>query len=160
MLAEFGSAVDAIKSAVAIQHELKMRKAELEGHRQMAVRIRLNVGAIITDEGRRDGDGVNIAARLDGLATPCEICLSEAVHMQIKNKLDLAFFYQGEQVVKNISKPIRVYKVDLDAEAAAPSSAKEPPTKLPLPDKDSYPSLACASFNLRHVGGGDVRISG
>ena len=143
MLAEFASAVDAVKSAVAIQHELKTRNAELEAHRQMAFRIGLNVGDVITDEGRLYGDGVNIAARLEGLADPGGICISEAVHMQIENKLDLAFFYQGEQTVKNISKPIRVYKVELDVETAAPSSVKEPPTELPLPDK---PSIAVLPF--------------
>ena len=73
MLAEFASAVDAVKSALAIQHELKTRNAELEEHRQMAFRIGLNVGDVITDEGRLYGDGVNIAARLEGLVSLDEL---------------------------------------------------------------------------------------
>ena len=97
MLAEFASAVDAVKSAIAIQHELKTRNAELEEHRKMAFRIGLNVGDVITDEGRLYGDGVNIAARLEGLADPGGICISESVHMQVENKIDLSFSYQGEQ---------------------------------------------------------------
>ena len=146
MLAEFASAVAAVKSAVAIQHELKTRNAELEAHRQMAFRIGLNVGDVITDEGRLYGDGVNIAARLEGLADSGGVCISEAVYTQVENKLDLAFSYQGEQTVKNISRPIRVYKIELDAETAAPASVKEPPTELPLPDK---PSIAVLPFT-RH----------
>ena len=103
----------------------------------MAFRIGLNVGDVITDEGRLYGDGVNIAARLEGLADSGGVCTSGAVYTQFENKLDLAFSYQGEQTVKNISRPIRVCKIELDAETAAPASVKEPPTELPLPDKPS-----------------------
>ena len=109
----------------------------------MAFRIGLNVGDVITDEGRLYGDGVNIAARLEGLADSGGVCTSEAVYTQVENKLDLAFSCQGEQTVKNISRPIRVYKIELDAETAAPASVKEPPTELPLPDK---PSIAVLPF--------------
>ena len=146
MLAEFASAVDAVQGAVAIQHELKTRNAELEAHRQMAFRIGLNVGDVITDEGRLYGDGVNIAARLEGLADPGGICISESVHMQVKNKLPLAFTYQGEQVVKNITDPVRVYRILLNGDAPASSEENkqaEQATALPLPDK---PSIAVLPF--------------
>ena len=111
MLVEFASAVDAVQSAVAIQDELKTRNEELESHRQMEFRIGINVGDVITDEGRLYGDGVNIAARLESLAEGGGICISEAVHMQIKNKLSLGYEYQGKQTVKNIADPVGVYKI-------------------------------------------------
>ena len=114
ILAEFASAVDAVQSAVAIQHELKTRNAELEPQRQMEFRIGLNVGDVITDEGRLYGDGVNIAARLEGLADAGGICISESVHMQVRNKLPLAYDYIGEREVKNIATPVPVYKVQLE----------------------------------------------
>jgi len=143
MLAEFASAVDAVKAAVAIQHELRTRNAELEAHRRMEFRIGLNVGDVIIDEGRLYGDGVNIAARLEGLADPGGICISGTVHEYVENKLELSFSYQGEQTVKNIAKPVRVYKVELDTETPAPRAVKEPSTKLPLPAK---PSIAVLPF--------------
>ena len=143
MLAEFASAVDAVQSAVAIQNNLKARNAELEAHRKMEFRIGLNVGDVITDEGRLYGDGVNIAARLESLADPGGICISEAVHTQVENKLDVALSYQGGQTVKNIAKPVRVYNVELDAETTATTSVKAPPTERPLPDK---PSIAVLPF--------------
>jgi adenylate cyclase len=143
LLAEFASAVDAVKSAVTIQQELKTRNAEFEAHRKMEFRIGLNVGDVISDEGRLYGDGVNIAARLEGLAIPGGICLSGTVYDQIANKLDLPCTYQGEQAVKNIARPVRVYQVELDATAAPPPPSAELPAELPLPDK---PSIAVLPF--------------
>jgi adenylate cyclase len=143
LLAEFASAVDAVKAAVAIQRELRTRNAELEAHRRMEFRIGLNVGDVLTDEGRLYGDGVNIAARLEGLADPGGICISGTVHDAVENKLDLAFSYQGARAVKNIAKPVRVYKVELDAEAPAPRAAQEPSAALPLPER---PSIAVLPF--------------
>ena len=96
MLAEFASAVDAVQAAVAMQHELRARNAECEAHRRMEFRIGLNVGDVISDEGRLYGDGVNIAARLEGLAEPGGICLSGTVHDYVENKLAVAFSYHGE----------------------------------------------------------------
>lgn len=143
LLAEFASAVDAVKAAVAIQHELRARNAELEAHRKMEFRIGLNVGDVIIDEGRLYGDGVNIAARVEGLADPGGICLSGTVHEYVESKLDLSFSYQGEQTVKNIAKPVRVYKVELDAEMPTPRAFKAPSTALRLPAK---PSIAVLPF--------------
>jgi adenylate cyclase len=143
MLAEFASAVDAVKAAVAIQHELSTRNAELEAHRRMEFRIGLNVGDVISDEGRLYGDGVNIAARLEGLADPGGICISGTVHDYVENKLDMSFSYQGEQTVKNIAKPVRVYKVELDTERLVPRAVKAPSPALPLREK---PSIAVLPF--------------
>jgi len=111
LLAEFASAVDAVESAVAIQRELKTRNAELPANRQMVYRIGINVGDIVVEGERVYGDGVNIAARLESLAEGGGICISGTVYDQVENKLALQFDYLGEQTVKNIPKPVRVYQV-------------------------------------------------
>ena len=131
LLAEFASAVDAVKSAVAIQHELKTLNAELEDHRKMEFRIGLNVGDVITDEDRLYGDGVNIAARLEGLADPGGICLSGTVYDHIATKLDVPCTYHGEQTVKNIAQPVRAYMVELDADGTAPHGRQASPAHRP-----------------------------
>src|SRR4249920_732919 len=115
LLAEFASAVDAVQAAVEIQHELRARNTELPAHRQMHYRIGLNVGDVVVEGERLYGDGVNIAARLESLAIPGGICISGTVYDQVENKLPLNYDYQGEQTVKNIAKPVRVYRVGLEA---------------------------------------------
>ena len=111
MLAEFASAVDAVKCSVKIQEELKERNAELSEDRKMQFRIGINVGDVVQDEDRIYGDGVNVAARIEGLAEPGGICISRGVCDHVKKKLKLGFEYLGEHAVKNISEPVRVYKV-------------------------------------------------
>ena len=111
LLAEFASAVDAVQCAVEIQRELKVRNAELPPHRRMEFRIGLNVGDVIVEGERLYGDGVNIAARLEGLAEPGGICISGTVYDQVKNKLALGYEHLGEQTVKNITEPVRVWRV-------------------------------------------------
>jgi len=110
LLAEFVSAVDAVRCAVAIQQELKVRNTELPTQRRMEFRIGLNVGDVVVEGERLYGDGVNIAARLEGLAEPGGICISGTVHDQIETKLALGYEYVGEQAVKNIAKPVRVWR--------------------------------------------------
>jgi adenylate cyclase len=102
LLAEFASVVDAVQGAVAIQHELKTKNAELPAHRRMEYRIGINLGDVIVEGERIYGDGVNIAARLESLAEAGGICISGTVHEHIKNKLALGYDYVGEQTVKNI----------------------------------------------------------
>jgi adenylate cyclase len=116
LLAEFASVVDAVQCATEIQQEFKVRNAELLANRQMAFRIGVNVGDVLTEDGRLYGDGVNIAARLEGLADAGGICISEAAYTQIRNKLALGYEYIGEQQVKNIAEPVRVYRVRWDDE--------------------------------------------
>src|SRR5581483_7469600 len=106
LLAEFASVVDAVRCAVEIQHELKVKNAELPDHRQMRFRIGINLGDVIVEGERLYGDGVNIAARLESLAIPGGICISGTVYDQVENKLALNYEYQGEQTVKNITKPV------------------------------------------------------
>src|SRR6185436_14219506 len=121
LLAEFASVVDAVRCAVEIQHELKEKNSELPDHRQMRFRIGINLGDVIVEGERLYGDGVNIAARLESLAVPGDICISGTVYDQVENKLALYYEYQGEQTVKNIAKPVRVYRVGIEAADTQPT---------------------------------------
>jgi adenylate cyclase len=119
ILAEFASVVDAVQCAVEIQQVLKARNAQLPENRRMEFRIGINLGDVIEEEGRIYGDGVNIAARLEGLAEPGGICISGTVYEHVRSKLTLWNEYLGEHSVKNIVEPVRVYRVLLEPEAAA-----------------------------------------
>src|SRR5207249_3206608 len=107
LLAEFASVVDAVRCAVEIQQELKPRNADLPDQRKMEFRIGINLGDVVVEGERLYGDGVNIAARLEGLAEPGGICISGTVHDHIENKLALGYEYIGEQTVRNMAKPVR-----------------------------------------------------
>src|SRR5262245_44505359 len=125
LLAEFASVVDAVQCAVEIQHELKTKNAELPTNRQMAFRIGINLGEVIVEDGRLYGDGVNIAARLESLAEAGGICISGTVYEHVENKLVLTYEHLGEQTVKNITKPVQVWRVVMDEAAAALSAQAE-----------------------------------
>ena len=127
ILAEFSSVVDAMQSAVSIQKELKARNAELQEHRRMQFRIGINIGDVIQEGERIYGDGVNIAARLETLADPGGICISRMAYDQIESKLPLGYEYLGEQIVKNISKPLHAYRVIIEPETKTPH--KEEPKR-------------------------------
>ena len=117
LLAEFGSVVDALDCAVKIQHELKAKNSALPEQSRMDFRIGVNLGDVIADEGRIYGDGVNVAARVEGLADAGGVCISGTAYDQIAKKLPLGYEYLGEQTVKNIEKPVRVYRVLMDPDA-------------------------------------------
>jgi class 3 adenylate cyclase len=119
LLAEFASVVDGVQAATAIQKEFKARNAKLPKNRKMDFRIGINLGDIIVEGDRIYGDGVNIAARLEGLADPGGICISRTAYDQIEDKLPLAYEYLGEKTVKNIPKPIRAYRVLIEPEGFA-----------------------------------------
>jgi adenylate cyclase len=114
LLAEFASVIDAVRCGVEVQHDLKVRNAELPEQRKMEFRIGINIGDVIVEGERLYGDGVNIAARLEGLAKAGGICISGKVFEEVENKLALTYEYLGEQTVKNIAKPVRVYRVRLE----------------------------------------------
>jgi adenylate cyclase len=118
VLAEFGSVVDAVRCAVDIQKELKTRNAKLPENRRMEFRIGVNLGDVVEDGEQILGDGVNIAARLESLSDGGGICISGTAYDQVKNKLNLGYKYLGEQAVKNIAEPIRVYRVLMEPEEA------------------------------------------
>ena len=110
-LSEFTSVVDAVNCAVEIQRELAERNAELSEDRRMKFRIGINLGDVVEEGDRIYGDGINIAARMEGLAEGGGICISGTVYDAIENKIGLEYEYLGDQEVKNIPKPIRAYRV-------------------------------------------------
>jgi len=118
LMAEFASVVDTVECAVEIQKELKIRNAELPENRRMEFRVGINLGDVIEEEGRIYGDGVNIAARIESLSEAGGICISGTAYDHVENKLSLGYEYIGEQTVKNIAKPVRVYRVLMEPEAA------------------------------------------
>jgi adenylate cyclase len=128
ILAEFASVVDAVQSAVEIQEVIRAKNAELPEDRRMEFRIGINLGDVIQEGERIYGDGVNIAARLEGLADPGGICISGSAYEQIENKLALGYEYMGEHTVKNIVKPVRVYKVPTAPETLKKVTDKRKPT--------------------------------
>ena len=136
LLVEFASVVDALRCAVEIQREMAARNADVPADKRIEFRIGIHQGDIVVEDADIFGDGVNVAARLEALAEPGGICVSVRVQEDADGRLDLAFEDIGEQQLKNIARPVRVYRV-LIADTAA---AKRP---LPLPDK---PSLAVLPF--------------
>jgi adenylate cyclase len=117
ILTEFASVIDAVGCAVEIQEEIKTRNAELPEDRKMKFRIGVNLGDVIHEEDRIYGDGVNVAARVESLADPGGICVSGTVFDQIESKFPLGYEFLGERSVKNISKPVRIYKALMDPKA-------------------------------------------
>jgi adenylate cyclase len=127
ILAEFNSVVDAVECAVNIQRDLEIKNNRLPDHRKMVFRIGINLGDVIAEEDRIYGDGVNIAARLEGLAPGGGICLSGTAYDQIENKLDLEFSNLGRHRVKNIARPVRVYQLSTPLSADTETTKKEKP---------------------------------
>ncbi len=131
ILAEFSSALDAVNSAIEIQGKLETENAKLLENRRMEFRIGINLGDILHKEDRIYGDGVNVAARIESLADPGGICISRGVFDQVKKKVRQGFEYLGEHVVKNISEPVRIYRILLSTEYEGRVIA-EPPSKLTI----------------------------
>jgi len=124
VLAEFGSVVDAVQCAVEIQQVLRAKNAVVPENRRMEFRIGINLGDVIEEGEQIYGDGVNIAARLEGLADAGGICISESAYQQIENKLPLKYEYLGEHQVKNIVKPVRAYRAQIEPEGIPEKKAK------------------------------------
>src|SRR5713101_8283615 len=153
LLAEFISVVEAVQCAVAIQRELKARNAQLPPHRRMEFRIGINLGDVIVEGERIYGDGVNIAARLEGLAEAGGLCISGTVYDQVKTKLSLDYEELGAQAVKNIAEPVRVYRVHLEPRTAAP--AVRQPRRLMA---RYWRKVALAALGLVLILGGGVTV--
>jgi adenylate cyclase len=126
VLAEFASVVDAVRGAVEIQRQLEARNAALPAARRMRFRIGINLGDVIADGDRLYGDGVNIAARLQSLAEGGGIFLSGTAYDQVEGKLPLGYEFRGEHTVKNIARPVRVYRVSLEPGPAPRSPSSTP----------------------------------
>jgi adenylate cyclase len=136
ILIEFPSVVDAVRCAVEVQQAMARRNAEIPEEKQIRFRVGINLGDIIIDGDDIHGDGVNIAARLEGISDPGGLCISEDVHRQVSGKLPFGFSDMGEQSLKNIARPVRAYRVRFDERT--PSRPV-----LALPDK---PSIAVLPF--------------
>jgi class 3 adenylate cyclase/tetratricopeptide (TPR) repeat protein len=124
LLAEFASVVDAVQCAVEIQQVLRAKNAVLPENRRMEFRIGINLGDVIEEGDSIYGNGVNIASRLEGLAEAGGICISGSAYEQIEDKLPLRYDYLGEHQVKNIAKPVRVYRAQIEPEAATEKKVK------------------------------------
>jgi adenylate cyclase len=141
LLVEFASAVDASRSAIDIQTGMTAENADVPQDRRIVFRIGIHVGDIIFDDNDIFGDGVNIAARLEGIADIGGLCISDDAYRQVRGKVDAEFDDIGEQVLKNIAEPMRAWRLKIDG--VTPKPATEKPLHLALPDK---PSIAVMPF--------------
>jgi class 3 adenylate cyclase len=135
VIAEFSSVVEAVRCAVEIQEALKTRNDSLPESSQMLFRVGVNLGDVVVKDNDLLGDGVNVAARLEGIAEPGGICISSSVYDQITGKLDLGFQDIGDQPLKNISRPIHAYRVSGTAVPGRPA----PPVRLEAPKRKQIP---------------------
>jgi len=145
VLAEFGSAVEAVRCAITIQEELRVRNAQIEENRRMDFRIGINVGDVLVDGDNLYGDGVNIAARLESIAAPGSICISGSVFALVKNKLSYGFEDIGLQTMKNLPEPVSAFRL-------APSSiTKQAPSATRSVHGWALPVAAVANVLLRYA---------
>jgi adenylate cyclase len=138
VMAEFASAVEAVRCAAAIQQETERGNADLPAPRRMLFRVGVNLGDVIVGGDNLFGDGVNVAARLEAMAAPGGVCISGAVYDQIRNKVDLGFADLGERSLKNIGQPVRVFSLQRDGAEATPSAV--------APSRSALPSIAVLPF--------------
>jgi TolB-like protein/class 3 adenylate cyclase/Tfp pilus assembly protein PilF len=143
LLIEFASIVDAVRCAVVMQHGMEDRNANLKESQRIRFRVGINVGDVIVDDGDIFGDGVNVAARLEALAEPGEICVSATVREHVGEKLPIGFADLGEHSVKNIARPVHVYRIEthVEREMTAPHAPEH--EMLTPPDR---PSIAVLPF--------------
>jgi adenylate cyclase len=151
VLAEFASVVDAVECAVEIQQVLRAKNALLPETRKMDFRIGINLGDVIEEGDSIYGDGVNIAARLEGLAEAGGICISESAYQQIENKIPLRYDYLGEHAVKNIARPVRVYRARIEPEGVSSQTAE-----VKKPGKKSLSRAVMAGIALVVIAGAAV----
>ncbi len=144
VLIEFGSVIGAVECAVALQQLTAERNAGIAGERRMEWRIGIHLGDVLVEGDDILGDGVNIAARLEGIAEPGGICISDDAFRQVRGKIDAEFADLGEQSLKNIARPLRVYRIGRSLVSEQPTT---PPTALPLPDKPSIAVLPFANMS-------------
>ncbi len=145
-LAEFASVVDAVRCAAEVQQGMADRNADTPEDQRITFRVGINLGDVIVEDNDIFGDGVNVAGRLEALAEPGGICVSRVVRDQVRDRLDYTFEDLGEQQVKNIARPVRVYRVR-DVSSAGKSQLAPAPPVLPLPDKPSIAVLPFANLS-------------
>jgi adenylate cyclase len=142
LLAEFSSVVDAVRAAVAIQVALGEHNAGRTRQRQMLWRIGINLGDVLADEDRIYGDGVNIAARVQELAEGGGVCVSGSAHDQVEGKVEWSFVALGEHAVKNIARPVRVYRMAMPTATTPPTVAANPQTRSSVQAQSGRPAWA------------------
>ena len=146
-IVEFRSVVDAVRCAIEVQNAMPERNAGVPEDRRILFRIGIHLGDVVEEaDGDLMGDGVNIAARLEGVAAPGAICLSEDAYRQVKGRLDLAVTDLGPTQLKNIAEPIRVYSLEVDGLAVAKS------TPAPTPEKAAPPRLSIVVLPFANIG--------
>src|SRR5271169_6724460 len=151
LLAEFPSAVEAVACAITIQRGLASRNANTAEAKRLTFRVGINIGDIIIEANDIFGDGVNVAARLEGLCEPGGVCISRAVRDQVRDKLPVSFDDLGEQIVKNIARPVRAFGLSPDAIAAAPELS---PSGSPTSTRRHRPWIAAALVAVTVAVGG------
>ncbi|MDJ0947417.1 MAG: adenylate/guanylate cyclase domain-containing protein [Alphaproteobacteria bacterium] len=147
ILIEFASVVDAVRCAIVVQHGMVERNAGVDESRRIRFRVGINVGDVIIDEDDIFGDGVNVAARLEALAEPGEICVSGTVREHVGEKLPVQFADLGEHTVKNIARPIHVYRIDSRADTDPVQEDKAASEVLAVPDRPSIAVLPFANMS-------------
>ncbi len=145
VLAKFDAVVDALRCAIEAQGELAARNRQVPDERKLQFRIGLNLGDVIEDRGDIYGDGVNVAARLEGLADPGGICISESVRTAVGGRLKLGYEFLGEQRVKNIAEPVKAFKVLLDGVPETRREVADP--ESPTLERPSKPAIAVLPFD-------------
>ena len=167
VLVEFRSVVDAVRWAIEVQHSMVERNAGVPDNRRVDFRIGIHLGDVVEEsDGDLMGDGVNIAARLEGVCEPGGICLSEQAFWQVKGKLDLAFTDLGPTQLKNIAEPVRAYSLQVGALAAKPASpsASAPPKRrlglIALAGLAALTALAAVAWRTLDADGGAPQLSG
>lgn len=153
-LVEFASVVDAVRCAVEIQRRMSERNADVPDDRRIEFRIGVNLGDVIVEPNDIYGDGVNVAARLEGLAEPGGLCISHTAYDQVRDKLPYPFVDKGEQAVKNISRPVRVYALGAVAVAALPELPSTADALRPFRYRMSRTLLAACVAGIVLVAGG------
>ena len=143
ILAEFNSVANAVECAVAIQDTMRSRTAETEAHRKMQYRIGINLGDVIYDDSRIYGDGINVAARLESLAEPGGICISNKVYEEVRGRTNLIYDDMGEQQLKNIAQSVRCYSVSWRNERRSPFLGDARRSLFPQRVWHSTPNVIC-----------------
>ncbi len=150
MLAEFGSVVDAVRNAVEVQQAVAEHEADVPEDRRIVFRVGINLGDVVIDGDDIQGDGVNVAARLEALADPGGICISGKVYEEVRDRIDVPFEDKGEQEFKNIDRPVRVWHwVAGASDLTAGAGQDVADTPLHLTDKPSIAALAHTT--LEHI---------
>jgi adenylate cyclase len=146
LIAEFRSVVDAVRCAIDLQNGLIERNVDVPAGRRIVLRIGVHLGDVVEEaDGDLMGDGVNIAARLEGIAAPGAICLSEDAYRQVSSRLDMAVADLGPTQLKNIERPIRAYSLQVGELPQAPT---------PTPEKSPTPRLSLVVLPFANIGGG------